>query len=66
MGQDEFTKLMALDGGVTLAFAIDTTGSMYTEIQGAKKIATDIINTPRSFDVDYILSPFSDNPGEKK
>ena len=52
-------------GDATLMFAIDTTGSMRDEIAAAKGIANYIINMPRKFPVDYILSPFND-PGRWK
>ena len=51
---------MAFGGDVTLAFAIDTTGSMSNEIGSAKTIAQDIVDWPRNKYVDYILSPFND------
>ena len=63
IGEKNFSKLMLDNGEATLMFAIDTTGSMYGEINAAKAIATSIINMHREFDVDYILSPFND-PGE--
>lgn len=47
----------------TLMFAIDDTGSMFDDIQGAKDIAKYIVNYPRpNLKVDYVLSPFND-PG---
>lgn len=55
-----FEHLYVLEGGSTLIFTIDTTGSMSNEIAEAKNIATDIINMPRLDGVDYILSPFND------
>ena len=60
-----FDKMQALDGGVTLIFAIDTTGSMYNDINSAKKIARYIIDNVTSsgettMEVDYILAPFND------
>lgn len=60
---DKFKEFFALDGKVTLTFAIDTTGSMAAEIAAAKQIAIDVINIKRNNPVDYILSPFGD-PGE--
>ena len=33
VGEERFSKLLALDGGKTLMFAIDITGSMYDEIE---------------------------------
>ena len=52
--------MLAIDGGVTLIFAVDTTGSMGEEIVESKKIATDIVNEQRFAAVEYILSPFND------
>ena len=43
-------------------FTIDTTSSVAQEIIAAKAIAKSIIDATRDFNVDYILSPFSD-PG---
>ena len=65
---DAFSKMQNLKGGVTLVFAIDTTGSMWNEINSAKKIARYVIdNVPRNLDtkmkVDYILAPFNDPDG---
>ena len=62
IGSDTFSKIMLEKGDATLMFAIDTTGSMRDEIAAAKGIANYIINMPRKFPVDYILSPFND-PG---
>lgn len=62
MGSDEFNTFMAVQGDVTLMFAIDTTGSMEDEIENAKKIAIDVVNYKRNNPVNYILSPFND-PG---
>ena len=62
MGNDKFNTFMAVQGDVTLMFAIDTTGSMSEEIESAKKIAIDVVNYDRQNPVDYILSPFND-PG---
>lgn len=64
MGSEMFDKFMAVKGDVTLAFAIDTTGSMADEIETAKNIAIDVINYPRQNPVNYILSPFND-PGKQ-
>ncbi|PFX31691.1 Hemicentin-2 [Stylophora pistillata] len=61
VGTEKFGKMMAVNEEVTLAFAIDDTGSMATEIEAAKAIAKYIINTPReNMDIDYVLSPFND------
>ena len=62
IGEKKFNELMLVDGGATLLFTVDTTGSMKDEIQAAKSIANSIIRMPRKFPVDYILSPFND-PG---
>ena len=60
IGPAKFNKLMAYDGGVTLAFALDTTGSMHDDISQAKNIIIGIIGIDRTFLVDYVLSPFND------
>ena len=52
--------MMGLNSSVTLAFVIDTTGSMGDEIQQVKELVKRIVNTTRNFAVDYILSPFND------
>lgn len=62
IGDKKFDDLMLINGGATLMFTVDTTGSMKDDIDAAKGIATSIINMPRKFPVDYILSPFND-PG---
>ena len=62
IGEKKFNELMLVDGGATLVFAIDTTGSMKDEIRVAKGIANSVIRMPMKFPVDYILSPFND-PG---
>ena len=53
---------MARSGAKTLAFAIDTTGSMKDDIKAAKAITKAILAEERETSVDFILSPFSD-PG---
>ena len=53
-------KIISAKGDSTLIFVIDTTGSMGDEINAAKAIAKQIINTERDYEVDYILSPFND------
>ena len=63
IGGKAFNKLLAMQGQVTLMFAIDRTRSMSEEIDTAKRIAESIVNQNRPEPVDYILSPFSD-PGE--
>ena len=60
IGEQRFSELILENGGGTLMFAIDTTGSMAQEINAAKAIATSIVNRRRQFPVDYILSPFND------
>ena len=61
LGASTFDSFMAVQGDVSLMFAIDDTGSMREEIQAAKNIAIDIINYPRNASVkSYILSPFND------
>ena len=61
LGASVFDSFMAVQGDVSLMFAIDNTGSMSEEIQAAKNIAIDIINYPRNATVKkYILSPFND------
>ena len=63
IGASNFSDLLAMEGKVTLMFAIDDTGSMREEIHEAKKIAKSIIDYPRTLPpVEYILSPFND-PG---
>eukprot|EP00112_Aurelia_sp_Birch-Aquarium-sp1_P016812 Seg3841.3 transcript_id=Seg3841.3/GoldUCD/mRNA.D3Y31 product="von Willebrand factor A domain-containing protein 7" protein_id=Seg3841.3/GoldUCD/D3Y31 len=60
---DVYDKMQNLDGRVTLAFAIDTTGSMWDEINSAKKIARYVIdNVPKKsgMEVEYVLAPFND------
>ena len=64
LGNVRFDTFMAVQGDVTLMFAIDDTGSMSGEIEAAKDIAIDVINHERDAPVDYILSPFND-PGIK-
>ena len=68
LGASVFDSFMAVQGDVSLMFAIDNTGSMREEIQAAKNIAIDIINYPRNSSVKkYILSPFNDPyPGAYK
>ena len=63
LGNVRFDTFMAVQGDVTLMFAIDDTGSMSGEIEAAKDIAIDVINHERDAPVDYILSPFND-PGK--
>lgn len=61
VGPAVFDKMIGVVDEVTLMFAIDTTGSMNTEIVSAKAIAKYIVDHPRKdTEVDYILSPFND------
>ena len=65
VGNEAFSKLLALEGGKTLMFAIDTTGSMGEEIEAAKAIATEITTFKRRKPPnDYILSWFNDPEGK--
>lgn len=59
-----YSHLHLLEGGATLIFAIDTTGSMSKDIHEAQQISQEIVNLPRMSGVDYMLSPFND-PGRK-
>ena len=63
IGEQKFNDLMLVNGGATLIFTVDTTGSMRDEIDAARSIASSIITMPRKHPVDYLLSPFND-PGE--
>ena len=61
VGPAVFDKMIGVMDEVTLMFAIDTTGSMHSEIVSAKAIAKYIVDHPRKdTEVDYILSPFND------
>lgn len=60
LGEDAFDEYLSVSGLVTLMFTIDTTGSMSGEIAAAVEISKQIVNAPRDYDVDYILSPFND------
>ena len=62
IGPKKFNELVARDGSKTLAFAIDTTGSMTDDIRAAKAITKAIIAEERTNRVDFVLSPFAD-PG---
>ena len=44
IGVSVFNDLLAMQGQVTLMFAIDDTSSMRNEIAAARKIATSIVN----------------------
>ena len=66
LGEIKYSKVFALEGGKTLMFAIDITGSMYEEIEAAKAIATEISTLKRSAPPsNYILSWFGDPKGKK-
>ncbi len=56
----DFNNLLAMQGQVTLTFAIDDTGSMWDEMLAAKKTAEWIVDQPRPEPMEYILSPFND------
>jgi len=60
VGDDIMNGIIASKGDATLMFTMDTTSSMSHEINSAKAIAKQIINSARDFQVDYILSPFND------
>ncbi|XP_031561318.1 hemicentin-1-like [Actinia tenebrosa] len=60
LGEDDFRRFLAVDGDVSLVFAVDTTGSMKQEIYAAKQIVKSIAEYTRKGKVDYILSPFND------
>jgi len=60
IGDDKMNEILSSQGDATLMFTMDTTGSMKDEINAAKAIAKQIIDSTRDFDVDYILSPFND------
>jgi hypothetical protein len=65
LGETKYSKLFALEGGKTLMFAIDITGSMSNEIETAKAIATEISTSKRRAPSNYILSWFGDPIGKK-
>ena len=60
VGEKTFNNLVARNGAKTLAFVIDTTGSMKDDIKAAKAITKAILAKEREENVDFILSPFSD------
>ncbi|XP_065069649.1 hemicentin-1-like isoform X2 [Rhopilema esculentum] len=60
VGERSFNRLVARGGAKTLAFAIDTTGSMTDDIKAAKAITKAILAEERKEKVDFILSPFAD------
>lgn len=63
LGDDKFSDFLALQGEVTLMFAIDVTGSMRQEIKQSKEIVKKISLYDRSEPVDFILTTFSDPIG---
>jgi hypothetical protein len=63
LGDDKFSSFLALQGDVTLMFALDVTGSMHDEIKASKEIIKKISQYDRSEPVDYILTTFSDPIG---
>ena len=63
LGDEKFSDLLALQGEVTLMFALDVTGSMANEIKASKEIVKQISQYDRSEPVDYILTTFSDPIG---
>ena len=67
IGDERYTQLMAEDGKVTLAFVLDTTGSMGDDIASAKGIIKRIVEEKaQSNVVDYILSTFNDPKTHRK
>ena len=56
--------MMGLKKQVSLAFVIDTTGSMFDEIKQLKELVKRIVDEKRNGDVDFILSPFNDYSAE--
>ena len=63
LGDEKFSDFLALQGEVTLMFALDVTGSMREEIRASKEIIKAISKLDRSEPVDYILTTFSDPIG---
>jgi len=69
-GFSEFIGLVA-DGSTTLCFVIDTSATMYQEIEAIKQLTINLTRKAsmglRERPSDYLLSPFSDldvtNPG---
>ncbi|XP_028399048.1 hemicentin-1-like [Dendronephthya gigantea] len=60
LGTEKFSESLALQGQVTLMYALDVTGSMSEEINACKNIIKKINKYDRSEPVDYILTTFSD------
>ena len=63
LGKKKFSEFLALQGEVTLMYALDVTGSMSDEIKASKDIIKEINKQDRSEPVDYILTTFSDPVG---
>uniref|UniRef100_W5LW73 von Willebrand factor A domain containing 11 n=1 Tax=Lepisosteus oculatus TaxID=7918 RepID=W5LW73_LEPOC len=62
-GDDEFLRLMGISRPSVLCFVIDTTGSMFDDIEEAKRRSFSIIDTKRGTSNEpsaYILVPFND------
>ncbi|XP_056135904.1 von Willebrand factor A domain-containing protein 7 [Lampris incognitus] len=62
-GDNDFLRMMGIARSSVLCFVIDTTGSMSDDIDEAKAVANDIINSKRGTQdepSEYILVPFND------
>ncbi|XP_069035585.1 von Willebrand factor A domain-containing protein 7-like [Lepisosteus oculatus] len=62
-GDDEFLRFMGISRPSVLCFVIDTTGSMFDDIEEAKRRSFSIIDTKRGTSNEpsaYILVPFND------
>ncbi|XP_016323632.1 von Willebrand factor A domain-containing protein 7-like [Sinocyclocheilus anshuiensis] len=62
-GDQAFLRLMGLSQTSVLAFVIDTTGSMFDDIEEAKRVSFSIIDSRRGTSEEpseYILVPFND------
>ncbi|KAG1925181.1 von Willebrand factor A domain-containing protein 7 [Pimephales promelas] len=62
-GNQAFLRLMGLSQTSVLAFVIDTTGSMFDDIEEAKRVSFSIIDSKRGTPEEpseYILVPFND------
>ena len=66
IGDTAFEEFLSISGLVKFIFAIDDPGSMFEDIRAAIAIATQIVQEPRDYDVDYILSPFNDSSKKLK
>ncbi|XP_072563585.1 von Willebrand factor A domain-containing protein 7-like [Paramormyrops kingsleyae] len=58
IGDINFLRLMGITHSSVLAFVIDTTGSMFDDIEEAKRVAFSIIDSKQTSA--YILVPFND------